>query len=318
MKIAFPIAAGTVLALGLAAVNAPAEPSKGTADCARASTGLTPLTDFVGKRKYRGHRGGLYPNARNKPTAAYQRVGVNQARRVRQTNGQLVLLSIGMANASDEFAAFKRMADVDPAKNQRLVIVDGAQNGGEAGRIKRPTAEYWQVVDERLEAAEATADQVQVIWLKEMIAGEDRPFPRDARALQADLRSIVRIVKAKFPNLRLIYLSSRTYAGYAITGLNPEPAAYDSAFGVRWLIGERMAGKIRGPWIGWGPYLWTDGLKGRRDGLVWACEDVGQDGTHPSRSGAQKVAQQLQQFFRSDPTARLWFRGRAGPTRPPA
>jgi hypothetical protein len=316
MKIAFLIAAGVVLALGLAAANAPARPSKGTADCARTSTGLTPLTDFVGKRKYRGYRGGLYPNARNKPTAAYLRVGVNQARRVRRIGGQFVLLSIGMANASDEFAAFKRLADVDPLKNPELVIVDGAQNGGEAGRIKRPTAEYWRVVDERLKAADATADQVQVIWLKEAIAGEDRPFPRDARALQADLRAIVRIIKAKFPNLRLIYLSSRTYAGYAITGHNPEPAAYDSAFGVRWLIGERMAGKIRGPWIGWGPYLWTDGLRGRGDGLAWACEDVGQDGTHPSRSGAQKVAQLLLQFFRSDPTARPWFRGRPTPARP--
>jgi hypothetical protein len=313
MKIAFPILAGAVLALGLAAANAPAGPTKGTADCARTSTGLTPLTDFVGKRKYRGYRGGLYPNVRNRPTPAYLRVGVNQAKRVRRTGGQFVLLSIGTSNASDEFNAFKRLADVDPMRNQNLVIVDGAQNGGEAGRIKRPTAEYWQVVDDRLTAAGATADQVQVIWLKEAIAGEDRPFPRDARALQNDLRAIIRIVKSKFPNLRLIYLSSRTYAGYAITGLNPEPAAYDSGFGVRWLIGDRMAGKMKGPWIGWGPYIWTDGMKGRSDGLVWACDDVAQDGTHPSRSGAQKVAQLLQQFFRSDPTARPWFRGRAGP-----
>jgi hypothetical protein len=313
MKIGFPILAGAVLTLGLAAANAPAGPTKGTADCARTSTGLTPLTDFVGKRKYRGYRGGLYPNARNRPTAGYLRLGVNQARRVRRTSGQFVLLSIGTSNASDEFSAFKRLADVDPTKSQNLVIVDGAQNGGDAGRIKRPTADYWRIVDDRLTAAGAGPDQVQVIWLKEAIAGEDRPFPRDARALQNDLRAIVRIVKAKFPNLRLIYLSSRTYAGYAITGLNPEPAAYDSAFGVRWLIGERMAGKIKGPWIGWGPYIWTDGMRGRSDGLVWACEDVAPDGTHPSRSGAQKVAQLLQQFFRSDQTARPWFRGRAGP-----
>jgi hypothetical protein len=316
MKIALPILAGAVLALGLAAANAPARPSRGTADCARTSTGLTPVTDFVGKRRYRGYRGGLYPNGRNRPTAAYLRLGLNQAKRVRRVGGQYVLLSIGMSNATDEFSAFKRLADADPTKNQSLLIVDGAQNGGDAGRIKRPTAEYWRVVDERLTAAGATSDQVQAIWLKEMIAGEDRPFPRDARALQADLRAIVRIARSKFPNLRLVYLSSRTYGGYAITGQNPEPAAYDSAFGVRWLIGERMAGKIKGPWIGWGPYLWTDGLKGRSDGLVWACDDVGQDGTHPSRTGAQKVAQLLQQFFRSDPTARPWFRGRGGPARP--
>lgn len=316
MKIALSIAAAGVLALGAAAVEAPAGPSRGTADCARTSTGLTPLTDFVGKRLYRGYRGGLYPNGRNRPTAAYLRAGLNQAKRVRRVGGQVVLLSIGMANATDEFTAFKRIADADPSTNPSLLLVDGAQNGGDAERIKRASAEYWRVVDERLTAAGATADQVQVIWLKEMIAGEDRPFPRDARALQADLRAIIRIAKSRFPNLRLVYLSSRTYGGYAITGQNPEPAAYDSAFSVRWLISERMAGKIKGPWIGWGPYLWTDGLKGRSDGLVWQCDDVGQDGTHPSRTGVQKVAQLLQQFFRSDPTARPWFRGRGGPARP--
>jgi hypothetical protein len=49
-------------------------------------------------------------------------------------------------------------------------------------------------------------------------------------------------------------------------------------------------------------------MKGRDDGLVWACEDVGQDGTHPSRTGVQKVAQLLLQFFKTDPTARPWFR----------
>jgi hypothetical protein len=313
MKIALSIAAAGVLALGAAAVEAPAGPARSNADCARTSTGLTPLTDFVGKRKYRGYRGGLYPNGRNRPTATYLRAGLNAAKRVRRVGGQMVLLSIGMSNATDEFTAFKRLADVDPTKNPSLLVVDGAQNGGDAERIKRPSAEYWRVVDERLSAAGATTDQVQVIWLKEMIAGEDRPFPRDARALQADLRAIIRIARSRFPNLRLIYISSRTYGGYAITGQNPEPAAYDSAFAVRWLINERMAGKIKGPWIGWGPYLWTDGLRGRGDGLVWQCDDVGQDGTHPSKTGAQKVAQLLQQFFRSDPTARPWFRGRGGP-----
>jgi len=115
----------------------------------------------------------------------------------------------------------------------------------------------------------------------------------------------------RFVNLRLIFLSSRTYAGYAITARSPEPQAYDSAFAARWLIHDRMQKKVSGPWIGWGPYLWTDGMKGRRDGFTWACEDVDNDGTHPSKTGAQKVSGLLLEFFKSDPTTRLWFRSRA-------
>ena len=154
-----------------------------------------------------------------------------------------------------------------------------------------------------------------MVWLKQAITGDARPFPQDARALHANLKAIVRILRARFVNLRLIYLSSRTYAGYAITARSPEPQAYDSAFAARWLILDRMQKKVTGPWIGWGPYLWTDGMKGRRDGLTWECEDVDNDGTHPSKTGMQKVSTLLLEFFKSDATTRLWFRGR-GPASP--
>jgi hypothetical protein len=42
-------------------------------------------------------------------------------------------------------------------------------------------------------------------------------------------------------------------------------------------------GAVQSPWIVWGPYLWADGLKGRKDAqVVWKREDLGPDGTHPS------------------------------------
>jgi hypothetical protein len=152
-----------------------------------------------------------------------------------------------------------------------------------------------------------TPEQVQAVWLKESVAGEQRRFPKDAHGLQSDLRAILRIMRVRYPNVRLVYLSSRTYGGYAITGLNPEPAAYDSAYAVRGIIQERIRGKIKGPLLFWGPYLWTDGMAGRNDGLVWACDDVEEDGTHPSRSGIQKVVNMLTTFFKTDPTAKRWY-----------
>jgi hypothetical protein len=234
---------------------------------------------------------------------------------VRPVDGKIVVLSIGMSNTTREFSDFKSRADRDPLKSGFVELVDGAEAGWDAQRIKSPASSYWRLVDQRLNESNSFPDQVQVVWLKQAITGDSRPFPQDARALHANLRAIVRILRARFVNLRLIYLSSRTYAGYAITARSPEPQAYDSAFAARWLINDRMQKKATGPWIGWGPYLWTDGLKGRRDGFTWQCEDVDNDGTHPSKTGTQKVSALLLEFFKNDATTRLWFRGR-GPAGP--
>jgi hypothetical protein len=260
----------------------------------------------MGNRRYRGHRGGLYPGGVNRPPRNYLRRAITASKRVRPIDGKIVLLSLGMSNASNEFSAFKRTADRDPQKNSSLVVVDGAQDGFDSRRARSQPA-FWNNVDQRLADAEVRPDQVQAVWLKQAVAGEQRPFPRDARGLQSDLRAIIRTMRIRYPNVKLVYLSSRTYGGYAITGLNPEPAAYDSAYAVRGIIQERINGRLKGPFLLWGPYLWTDGTAGRSDGLVWTCEDVEEDGTHPSRSGIQKVVTLLTTFFKTDPTARRWY-----------
>jgi hypothetical protein len=290
----------------LAAAQPPNGQAVAAAACSQTSTGLVPLTD-LGKRKYRGHLGGLYPGGANQPSRLYLKQGLAAAKRVRPVNGRIVLLSIGMSNASQEFRSFMRLATGDPQLNPAVRLVDGAMGTWDARRVARPSAGYWAALDRRLVAAGTSPREVQAVWLKESISGEDRPFPQDAKALKTNVRAIAQILARRFPNLRLIYTSSRTYGGYAVTALNPEPAAYDSGYAVRWLIQDRMESKLKGPWIGWGPYLWTDGTKGRADGLTWTCDDVRKDGTHPSPAGATKVANLLLQFFKTDPTAKSWF-----------
>lgn len=314
------LAALLVLVAALAAAsatlskNAPAGANRSSADCSLTSTGLIPLTD-MGARRYRGYRGGLYPAGRNTPAPKYLRKGQAASRQIKPVGGKIVLLSVGMANATAEFSAFKRSSDRDTQVNANLVVVDGAQDGFDAAKIvKRPS--YWGTIDARLAAEDVSANQVQAVWLKESIAGEDRPFPRDMKALQKNLRQIIRTMRVHYPNLKIVYLSSRTYGGYAVTGLNPEPAAYDSAYAVRAVIQERMSGKLKGPWLAWGPYLWTDGLAGRNDGLQWACSDVENDGTYPSKDGVQKVVTMLTTFFKSDPTAKRWYVAKPARARP--
>lgn len=297
------------LALLALALLVPASASAGSgADCNRTSVGLTPLTD-LGTRTYESYRGGLYPGGKNTPSAAYLKKGLGAAAQVKPVEGRVVLLSIGMSNTTQEFSAFKQLADADPRKRASVTVVDGAQGGQDIERIRLPYATFWSVIDQRLAAAGATAKQVQVVWLKEAIARPTESFPADAQRYRGGLRQIHEVLRTRFPNLRLVYVSSRTYAGYATTPLNPEPYAYQSAFGVKWFVQDRIEGKVTGPWVGWGPYLWTDGTKGRGDGLTWTCADTAADGTHPSPSGRRKVAELLLRFFTSDPTARTWFTG---------
>jgi hypothetical protein len=120
------------------------------------------------------------------------------------------------------------------------------------------------------------------------------------------------------PGTKTAVTSQSGGAGAASTALNPEPYAYESGFSVRWVIERQLAGApelnpdpalgpVESPWLAWGPYLWADGLTARADGLVWECADFQNDGTHPSASGRDKVADQLLRFFERDPSARPWF-----------
>jgi hypothetical protein len=233
-------------------------------------------------------------------------------------DGRIVLLTVGMSNTTQESQAFLRLIADDSSINPRLTVVDGAQGGQTAAITAKSDANYWTVNESRLRAGGVTAAQVQVVWLKQANAGPTRPFPAEAKKLQADIVATLHNLREKFPNLQIAYLSSRTYGGFATTPLNPEPHAYETGFAVKWTVGDQIAGKpelnfssekgpVKSPWLAWGPYLWTDGTKGRADGFRWQSEDCGPDGTHPSDSGRRKVAALLLNFLKNEPTARPWL-----------
>jgi hypothetical protein len=278
---------------------------------------VTPLTD-LGLAEYLGFAGGLYPNGKNSPPSSYEKAGMALATRVEALDGEgrpsaagkIAMISIGMSNASREFSQFIRLTDADARKNPSLIMIDVARDGAAATDIALPFGDYWKHLDSRLEDRKVSAAQVQVVWLKAALAHEPAGFPDKARLLQRALRSIVGILNTKFPQLKLVYVSSRVYGGYSQTDLSPEPMAYESAFAVKWLIEEVINNLSPGrsvPWIAWGPYLWADGLTPRSDGLIWERSDFEPDGVHPSSQGVLKVATMLLEFFQNDTTAKPWF-----------
>ncbi len=313
---------------------------------AGSDTARVPLNE-LGTRTYRGFQGGLYPGGNNSAPSAHAAVGLAQAKNIRRldaggnpsVNGKYVLLAIGMSNTTQEFCGgnnssnclpetFMGRAAGDPEVNKAgLVIVDGAQGGRDAKEWTSPSMLTFDVVrDERLARLGVTESQVQVVWLKSADAQPRSALPAsdaDAYILEERLASSVRALKARYPNLQQVFLTSRIYAGYASSTLNPEPYAYESGFAVKWLVQAQIDQAQRGivvderagdlnygavaPWIAWGPYPWADGIVTRSDGLQWLQSDFGGDGTHPSEAGRAKVGAMLLSFFKNSSYTRCWF-----------
>jgi hypothetical protein len=331
----------------------------GAQNCQITSVGFTPLDDLGTGLHLERFEGGLYPDGANQPPPEHLAEGVSRALSIEpldtdgnpDPDGSYLLLSIGMSNATQEFCArdwdapgcdpwtFMGQAAVHPdVRREGLQIVNGAKGGEVATNWDHPQdSNYFRIRDRVLAPRGLSEAQVQIVWVK-----SGNPFPSvslvncpgelqscpgvDAVALTVTLGDTVRALQTRYPNLKLVLLSSRIYAGYAgypvvLWDLNPEPYAYESGFSVKWLI-EAQIDQMSGagvdplggdldyagtPWLGWATYLWADGTTPRSDGLAWECADVDSDGTHPAQSGEQKVGAELLDSVLTSPVSAPWF-----------
>lgn len=299
----------------------------------KSSVGLKPLTEMTAEDKYKGEDGGLYGGGKNEPPEAHLKAALAESARIipldedgkPSKDGKIVLMSLGMSNTAGVWVTFKEMADRDPQKSPQVVIVNGAVGGaGAQSWSKGPRSGPWQTFAQRIKEAKVSPKQVQVVWIKHadpMPSPDEKPLEY-ANNLKTWLASIVRTLKAEYPSVKIVYLSSRTYGGYNAAGLrlvNPEPFAYESAFSVRWLIQDQIKGEVSlnhdpkmgnvaAPLLLWGPYFWADGVTPRKsDGLVWQRSDFSNDGVHPTLKGREKAGEQLLRFFKEDAGAKAWF-----------
>lgn len=304
-----------------------------------------PLIDMKGLA-YFGLEGGLYPGGTNTIPEAHLQAGLAAARSIQpldlngrpSSRGVYILTSVGMSNTSDEFCGvadptnrcklgtFMSDASLDPAVNtSTFVMVDGADPGKTAEKWVEPGLnDYNRILEEELVPFGYSESQVQIAWIKLANAPPAGTLPdRDADAfrLQEQFGQIARAMKQRYPNLKMIFFSSRIYGGYATTDRNPEPFAYEQGFAVKWTVAAQIRQQETGeidpisgdlgpdvaPWIGWGPYFWADGTNPRSDGLTWTREDLKEDGVHPAKPGIEKVAGILMDFFKTSPLSTCWF-----------
>jgi hypothetical protein len=282
--------------------------------------------------------------------------------------GTVVFVSFGMSNAEIEFTSFVTTVLASSSVNSTtLHVTNGAAGEQDAcywfPAVGLPSCnpdfenEYDRIVG-NLSTIGLSANQVQVAWVDNANGRahpENRgcvPFgslcvplcdPTLAGCIinenitnpvneEEEFGETMRAAKQRFPNLKMVFFSSRVYGGYAqATDADPEPFAYQTGYGIKATIQAQInqlrtgivdpvAGSLDysvSPWIGWGPYFWADGDIPRSDGLVWCngqagppCNgelDFGTDGLHLSTAGGQKAANLLLNWFLASPYTKSWF-----------
>jgi hypothetical protein len=291
---------------------------------------LVPINDLGTGYYLDSEEGGLYANGSNVRPEPHDSDGQTFAKEVQpldqfgnpNSTGKIVFMSLGESIAQQPFFEFLALANADPSVHSNMVILDGATGGATASDLALPNNNFWNVItNDYLPNAGVTAKQVQVVWLNDVNGGPSGTFPSDMTKLQGNFESIAQNILLKFPNVKLVYFSTINYTGYSngLKNLSNEPWSYETAFAVKNAIQDQINGnanlnynpangKVLAPWIDWGPYYWANGMLPRSDGLVWTCQDLQADGTHPSDPvGRIKVSTQLLDFLKSDDTASIWF-----------
>ena len=314
----------------------------------------TPLVDFTPSQLYVGQFSGMLYNGSNSAPPDQLAAGQAAASLVQpldvngnpDPNGKIVLIGVGQSEALDDWCggdsactgySFMGQAAASTSVNHTtLAIVNGTYSGTNAPEWACPSGncpitssfsnQYDRVLNTILTPAGLTEAQVQVVWLQDCNSSPTWQYSlpsslADAYGYEYHIGQVLRAIKIRWPNVQQVFLSSRIYAGYANTTLNPEPYAYEYGFAVKWLINAQIQQRATGvidpvagdlltgvPWIDWGPYLWgndSQNLPGS-NALNWVVDDFTADGTHPSKLGSTQVGGALMNFFLNSPVT-PWF-----------
>ncbi len=270
----------------------------------QAGTGL-PEIDLpdLGTGSYMGTEGGLYPGGSNVRPAQHEADGLALADGIvpldangnPDPNGKYVLLSIGVSITRTMFTQYQLTEQVDPRLNPNLVIVNGAIDGTDSPNYANLSDGSWQtILNFYLPYQNVTANQVVAVWMMDPRSQPSGTYPADMAQQENDMISALQNMQIYFPNLKLAYLESMHYGGYATNDpeILPEPYAYETGFAVQDVIADQINGQanlnynpndgpVVAPWISWGTYDWANGMlaNGNVDadsaGLEWSARSWG-------------------------------------------
>lgn len=229
---------------------------------------------------------------------AHKTRGVEASAEVQKVNDKRVAMFIGMSNFRQETAATLRI--LRAAGKRHITWYNACKGNWDLFMMVSQADKFWADLKVDMARRNVTGEQVRVLFLKNSYRGGAGPGVYETY-LNAHIDRAIR----ELDGLEQIFISSAVYSGYSSKPTTrSEPGAYLEGVAVDKVIKARMGNP--GPWIGWGPYLWANGLEERADKLVWKCLDFDIDGIHPGPLAEAKVAEMFYRFMDNSPVTK-WF-----------
>jgi hypothetical protein len=287
---------------------------------------LTPLND-LGKRKFKGYMGGLYPNGINHPAGTYAKDLLAICRNLTPLDtsgnpsaqgGKIVFASIGWSISGQNLVALKAKTQGNPLTNPKLAFYNFSEGKGQAriNNIMNPDDSYWDLVATRVKNLHTSYRQVQIIYLESEDSTDNTSFPARPLQVKDELEACFRVFKQKFPNVKLVYLLGRTTTfGNYQNIFNTEPCPYYFGWACKWAIEDQVNGvpgteykgpSIVSPLITWGFYDWATSTPRKTDGFTWTVDET-TDGLHGNDAGKDSISTRWQNFLLTDRFAKKWY-----------
>lgn len=272
---------------------------------------------------YKGQGGRLYQGNKNSPELNHKILLQQQLQLIKpvdvngvsDSNGKVGFIFIGDSYTAGEFETLADFLKGNAQANQSLVLIDGAQSNLSVNHWDKSLF-AWDTLNKKVAEKEVSAKQVQVIWINIGFSDYSGEFEADVHK-QADLlENLVKTALVKYPETKVVYLSSPRYAGLSKDENYQEPQTYEAAFAVREIIGRQEKGELvfrqgntslkTEPALVWGPYIWNNDTSGNSV-FGYKVENYAADGLILTVQGKQRLAVDLFDFWSTYEFSRVWF-----------
>lgn len=236
----------------------------------------------------------------------------NGAPVVTAVDGVIGVVCIGMSNASQECEDFiaKLGGEFAGQVNPQVRVVNCAVPGNAIEKWNDPAYDkLWEkCIGQKIPQAGLRPEQIRVVWHKaaDMFTTEASgaafpPYPdpnSDYFHFYANLTMFAARLHEKLPSVQAVYVTSRSYGGFAAKESRGEPHSYEEGLALnQWLKDHPL---VDGVWYGWGAYIWApDCATGavNASGVCYERGDYRDDGIHPEQGARDKISQMLHERF---------------------